>query len=124
MNLNEEYNQLQQQFAYIDLFTKPRIKSASGMLEVLLIKKQNMKIKIYQEQSHHMPHIHIDYGNEHHVASYSIDTGERLDGNLPKKYDKYVVDWIETNREKVTKIWNELQFGNSVDSFVTELQAN
>jgi hypothetical protein len=124
MNLDEEYGHLQLRFAHIDLFTQPRSKSRSGMLEVLLIKKQNMKIKVYQEKGHHLPHIHIDYGNKNHVASYAIETGERLDGNLSKKYDKVVIAWLEDNREKVLKGWNELQAGNTIDHIVAQLNAD
>lgn len=124
MNLDEEYSNLQLRFAQIDLFTQPQSKSRIGMLEVLLIRKQKMKIKIYQEKGHHLPHVHIDYGNNNHVASYVIKTGERLDGNLSKKYDKVVFDWLEDNREKVFKAWSELQAGNPIDHIVTELNTN
>ncbi|MDX4058801.1 DUF4160 domain-containing protein [Aliarcobacter skirrowii] len=124
MNLDEEYSYLQLRFAHIDLFTKPQSKSRSGMLEVLLIKKQNMKIKIYQEKGHYLPHIHIDYGNNKHVASYAIETGKRLEGNLSKKYDTAVFDWLQDNRENVLKGWNDLQAGNPIDHIVKELQAD
>lgn len=124
MNLDEEYSYLQLSFAQIDLFTQPQSKSRNGMLEVLLIKKQDMKIKIYQEKGHHLPHIHIDYGNNNHFASYAIETAKRLDGNLPRKYDKVVVDWLDDNREKVLKGWNELQDGNTIEHIVKELNAN
>lgn len=123
MNLDEEYSHLQLRFAHIDLFTQLRSNSRSGMLEVLLIKKQNMKIKIYQEKGHQLPHVHIDYGNNNHVASYAIETGARLDGNLSRKYDKVVIDWLKDNREKVLKAWNELQASNPIDNIVTELHA-
>lgn len=60
-----------------------------------------------------MPHIHIDYGgDQNHIASYSIHTGERIDGSLNKKYDKFVKDWIGNNREKILQIWSEIQSGD------------
>ncbi len=54
-------------FAQTDFMTEPRLESRSGITELLL-----MKIKIYQGKGHHLPHIHIDYGNENLVVSYSI----------------------------------------------------
>lgn len=55
---------------------------------------RNMKIKIYPEPGHKMPHIHIDYGREHHVASFSIETGERIiQGTLDRKYDSEIKGW-------------------------------
>ncbi|MCK8133285.1 MULTISPECIES: DUF4160 domain-containing protein [Pseudoalteromonas] len=70
-----------------------------------------MKIKIYQEKGHHLPHIHIDYGRQQHAASYAIETGERIEGNLPRKYDNDVSNWLEQNRDKVLEIWQSLQAG-------------
>ncbi|WP_220467221.1 DUF4160 domain-containing protein [Pseudoalteromonas sp. 5Ae-yellow] len=70
-----------------------------------------MKIKIYQEKGHHLPHIHIDYGRQQHAASYAIETGERIEGDLSRKYDNDVSNWLEQNRDKVLEIWHSLQAG-------------
>ncbi len=121
MSLDKEFSELQRLFAQKDMLTERRPQSRSGFTEILLIKRKNMKFKIYQEKGHHLPHIHIDYGNKNHVASYSIQTTKRLDGNLPKKYDKDVSSWLECNKEKVLEIWNTLQLGEPHENLISEL---
>lgn len=112
-NLREELYVLQDEFATIDLFTRGNNGQKQLLVEVLIKKIENIKIKIYQERGHNMPHIHIDYGGgQNHTASYSIHTGERIDGYLNKKYDKSVKDWIGNNREKILQIWSEIQSGD------------
>ncbi len=76
----------------IDMLSRPTRSGAYPALEQLLIKRDNIKIKMYQEKGHSRAHFHIDYGRVNHVASYAVDTGERLDGNLDKKYDRAVKD--------------------------------
>lgn len=53
-------------------------------MEIILAKRKDIRIKIYQEKGHHLPHIHIDYEKKLHFASYSMETGKRLVGNLPE----------------------------------------
>ncbi|EEV4272102.1 TPA: DUF4160 domain-containing protein, partial [Escherichia coli] len=50
MNLDEEFYELQKLFAQKDLLTEKRRSSGGGFMEILLVKRQNMKIKIYQEK--------------------------------------------------------------------------
>jgi hypothetical protein len=45
-------------------------------------------------KNHKRPHVHIDYGEEYHTASYAIDNGERIAGELHGKYDQEVSAWI------------------------------
>ena len=112
-HLREELYVLQDEFATIDLFTRGNNGQKQLLVEVLIKKIENIKIKIYQERGHNMPHIHIDYGgDQNHTASYSIHTGERIEGSLNKKYDKFVKDWIGNNREKILQIWSEIQSGD------------
>lgn len=121
MPLNKEFEELQRILAQRDLLTKPRRAAKSGFMEFLLAKRKNMKIKIYQEKGHHLPHIHIDYGKQQHAASFSIQTGSRLQGNLPKKYDKDINSWLKRNRDTVLDIWNALQVGGNHNEFITSL---
>lgn len=109
MNLDEEFYELQRLFAQKDLLTEKRRSSGGGFMEILLVKRQNMKIKIYQEKGHQLPHIHIDYGKQSHAASYAIQSGDRIEGDLPKKYDSDVSSWLGRNRDKILEIWNALQ---------------
>src|SRR5712691_11521708 len=73
---------LQLAFAQIDMMTQPSM--GLGYIELLLMRYKALKIKIYQEVGHRLPHVHIDYGRDHHVASYMIENGRRLSGNLDK----------------------------------------
>ncbi|MGJ7462075.1 DUF4160 domain-containing protein [Halomonas sp. MA07-2] len=124
MSLDEEFDELQRLFAQKDLLTEPRRPAGNGFMEVLLAKRKNMKIKIYQERGHSLPHIHIDYGRQHHAASYAIESGERIEGNLSKKYDSDVSSWLERNREKLLKIWNALQAGTPHEPLMAELSGD
>ena len=121
MNLDNEFSELQRLFAQNDSLTDKRPHSKNGFMELLLIKRKNIKFKIYQEKGHQLPHIHIDYGKQNHVASYDVASSERLEGNLPKKYDRDVLSWLERNRGKVLKIWSVLQAGESHNNLVAEL---
>ena len=75
MNLDKEFSELQRLFANKDLLTDSRQSTKTGLMEILLIKRKSMKLKIYQEKGHHLPHIHIDYGSMNHAASYAIASG-------------------------------------------------
>ncbi|EFI3601863.1 DUF4160 domain-containing protein [Escherichia coli] len=121
MNLDEEFYELQKLFAQKDLLTEKRRSSGGGFMEILLVKRQNMKIKIYQEKGHQLPHIHIDYGKQAHTASYAIQSGDRIEGDLPKKYDSDVSSWLGRNRDKILEIWNALQAGAPYEPLIAEL---
>jgi hypothetical protein len=121
MSLKEEFDELQRLFAQKDLLTEPKRSAGNGFMEILLAKRKNMKIKIYQEKGHYLPHIHIDYGRKQHAASYAIESGERIEGSLSEKYDNDVLIWLERNREKVLEIWNALQAGTQHEPLMAEL---
>nr|WP_019366914.1 DUF4160 domain-containing protein [Pseudomonas luteola] len=124
MSIEDEFSELQRLLAQKDLITEPRKGSGSGFVELLLAKRKNIKYKMYQERGHSTPHIHIDYGRMNHVASYSVETGERMEGNLPKKYDTDVSNWLSTNKEKLVEIWKSLQSGGEPSAIIGELQGD
>ena len=72
-------------------------------------------------KNHKRPHVHIDYGKERHVASYAIDTGERLVGHLDNKYDNKVRKWIDEKKLTLMQIWVQTQAGQNTDAIVCEL---
>ncbi|WP_252106043.1 MULTISPECIES: DUF4160 domain-containing protein [unclassified Halomonas] len=121
MRLEEEFSELQKLFAQRDLLIEPRKLSGSGFMEILLAKRKDMKIKIYQEKGHRLPHIHIDYGKQRHAASYAIETGERIEGKLSKQYDSDVSSWLDRNRGKVLEIWNALQASTQHEPLLAQL---
>lgn len=119
-----DLSSLQHSFAVIDfIHGDPIFAGANPVFEKLLIRCDNIKIKMYQER-HLRAHFHIDYGKRHHVASYAVDTGERLEGSLDKKYDRAVKDWTEKNRSQLNNIWLALQSGKlEGDDFIKELSS-
>ncbi|CQH43949.1 TPA: DUF4160 domain-containing protein [Yersinia enterocolitica] len=121
MNLDDEFDELQRLFAQKDLLTEKKRSSGGGFMEILLVKRKLMKIKIYQEKGHQLPHIHIDYGKQKHAASYAIESGVRIEGNLPNKYDSDVSSWLGRNRNKIIEIWNALQAGAPYEQLIAEL---
>ncbi len=122
--LEEELNYLQRLLAQKDHIIAPSRSSNTAFQKFQLAKRKNMKFKMYQEKSHRLPHIHIDYGHENHTASYAIESGERLDGNLPKKYDSDVKNWISGNQEKLVEIWHSVQNCQDIKALIEELQGD
>lgn len=113
---NIDLESLQHDLAFFDFLNRPS--SAHGYLEHLLIKKENIKLKMYQEKGHHLPHFHVDYCKEIHTATYSIETGKRIEGTLSRKYDRTIGEWTQTNKDKLLGVWSALQAGQS---FIIEL---
>jgi hypothetical protein len=76
------------------------------------------------ENNHARPHFHIEYKKEY-KASYVIDTLECLAGNMPKRYEKPILEWASTRREKLLEIWEGLNAGKSsehIDNLIYEAQ--
>jgi len=71
----------------------------------------NLKLKVYQEKGHVKPHIHIDIGQQTHVASYGIDPPVCLAGSLGRKQDRVVLNWIELKKLKLLEIWKTVDSG-------------
>jgi Domain of unknown function (DUF4160) len=123
MNLTNLASKLQSDFGLVDLLTRPS-RSSPGSMELLVIKLDRLKIKIYQEKGHALPHIHIDYGKQHHAASFSIDPPNRIEGQLGGKYDRTVQEWLTRNKDALIALWTALQAGESSDALVAELQGD
>jgi hypothetical protein len=90
-------------------------KSGKGLLLEHLIKKfVNVKVKMYKEQ-HNLPHVHIDIGKGNHSASIAIENQAVLAGSIEKKYEKTVLNWIEKNKTNLLIVWNTIQQGQVID---------
>jgi len=114
---------LQDELAVIDMLSKKPSNSRSALLEVLLKKHEQIKLKMYQELGHARPHFHVDYGPHSHSASFAVDTGQRIEGNLPSKYDKAIASWAEKNKTDLLSTWNDLQAGSTGAPFIQSLSA-
>ena len=123
MTFSKLASRLQNDFGLIDLLSRPS-RSNEKLMELLVIKLDHLKVKMYQENGHALPHIHIDYGKQHHAASFSIDPPERIEGQLSRKYDKSVQVWLAHNKEALIALWGVLQTGESPGVLVAELQGD
>jgi hypothetical protein len=124
VSLEPELKELQRQLAQIDMLDAPSDGGHSGFPEFTLLKRQNLKLKMYQEKGHELPHLHVDYSSQHHVASFAIKPPHRLEGTLKKKYEKAIVDWIKVNSEKLLTIWRQLQAGGDPKDLVPQLKGS
>lgn len=88
----------------------------------MVLRIEPLKFKMYQEKGHSLPHLHIDYGKIHHVASYSIDPVERLEGQLSHKYDFAVLAWIRSNKDRLLQLWHRMQAGQDGTDIIRELR--
>lgn len=125
-NINDEVKKLQRDLANIDLVMNAINKRSNNkdFIELLLVKFENIKVKMYKEIKHNNPHIHIDYGKEAHKASYSIETGLRIIGNLNKKYDKTIQEFIINNKNSLLNIWENVQNGQNVECLIANIKGN
>ncbi len=65
-----------------------------------------VKIQLYFDD-HVPPHFHATIAE--YEALIDIETLDILEGELPKKKRKQIVDWATDHREDLLAIWNELQ---------------
>lgn len=66
-------------------------------------------VKMYfRNAEHNPPHIHAIYGE--YVGVIDIQTGEMLEGDLPKRALKMVQEWTGLYKEELMKIWNTQKF--------------
>ena len=119
--LETELAQLQDDMATVDLLTR---RSPPGVIELLVKRFQQIRIRIDGDKNHARPHLHIDYGREYHAASYAIDTGERLAGMLDTKYNNAVQEWIAKSRPVLIQAWALTQAGQNADPIVRELRGS
>ena len=57
---------------------------------------------------HPPPHFHAVYGE--YVGLFHIDTLEMIEGDLPKRAKRLVVEWAAINREEIKKMWDNQEF--------------
>ena len=66
-------------------------------------------IKMYFRQSeHNPPHIHAIYGE--YIGAVDIQTGELMEGDLPRRALKMVQEWTQTHKDDLLQIWNTQNF--------------
>jgi hypothetical protein len=71
-----------------------------------------IRMYYFDNQQHHFPHIHAEYGDS--KAVFSIAEGELLTGELPKNKRKLVEAWIEIHREDLMANWQLAVTGQEI----------
>ncbi len=112
---------LQDRLAEIDLLTRP---SLPGTFQFMVKEYRNIKLKMDGDRKHGRPHLHIEYGGDHHAASYAIDDGSRLAGRLERKYDRDIRQWMATHRNQLQEAWTITQAGKKPDALIAELMGS
>jgi hypothetical protein len=115
-------SELQNVLAWADVYFY--VEDNPGRRRYLLARRGLLRIRMYKETKHVRAHIHIDYGKERHVASYALDTGERLAGDLDRRYDKAISAWIAKSQERLFNIWTALQSSIDPEILIAELQGD
>ena len=57
---------------------------------------------------HPPPHFHAVYGE--YVGLFSIETLEMIEGDLPNRAKKLVVEWASSNKEELKRMWDTQEF--------------
>lgn len=117
--MEDQAKKLQERLAIIDMLSSGS--SRPGFTELLL--KKLLDLGIRMEADHHgRAHVHIDYGTKIHAASYAVDTGERLVGSLPAKYDREIKAWILSNQTQLFELWAAMKSGNNHTAVLARLK--
>lgn len=66
-------------------------------------------VKMYFSQSEHgIPHFHAIYGEFSGV--FSIEKSEVLEGDLPNRAEKMVVEWANRHKTELLSMWRDQNF--------------
>ena len=65
-------------------------------------------------RQHNLPHIHANYACDE--AVFAIESGEVLDGNLPRRQTRLVHAWVEIHRDELMADWSLAVKGQPVFS--------
>ena len=57
---------------------------------------------------HNPPHIHAIYGE--YIGAVDIQTGELMEGDLPRRALKMVQEWTQEHKDDLLQIWNTQNF--------------
>lgn len=70
-----------------------------------------IRMYLLDSKHHNLPHIHARYGE--FEASISIEDGEILAGELPRKQLRLVQAWIELRRDELMANWELVASGEN-----------
>lgn len=79
--------------------------------KLLVARVESIEIRMDANKNHGRGHVHIKYKKDGHAASYAINDGSRLAGELPTYYDRKVQSWILRNQSELQTLWDSTQSG-------------
>lgn len=65
-------------------------------------------------RDHNPPHFHAIYGE--FSAVVLVETGEIISGDLPRRAERLVSEWLRLHTNEIYQAWLNLQSGKSVDA--------
>ncbi|WP_038904873.1 type II toxin-antitoxin system toxin DhiT [Dickeya zeae] len=65
----------------------------------------------YDDERHHLPHVHVCYGN--HELIISIRTGTEIEGYLPNTKRKLAIAHIMAHRDQLLSMWAQAVIGKN-----------
>ena len=77
-------------------------------------------IRMYTKD-HPPPHFHAFHGE--HEAQIAIETGEIIEGELPRMARRVVKEWTDANRERLAENWRRREMGlplERIDGHISE----
>lgn len=57
---------------------------------------------------HPPPHFHAVYGE--YVGLFNIETLEMIEGDLPNRAKKMIVEWSQKYKTELNEMWNQQEF--------------
>ena len=93
-----------------------------GYIKFLVAVTRTISVRMDGDKRHQRPHVHIGYGREPRAASYAIDDGTRLAGEIDRQYDRVAKKWIEFHRKRLRKLWNTVQQGQDGSAIIAAIQ--
>lgn len=104
---------LQSRFASVAKKSLLERMAKQGRKPKLVHKIDSVSLRVYPEKNHWLPHFHIQFKNKEFSASYEIETGRKLAGRLPAKYEDAMLEWALKNKALLHKEWAALKAGGS-----------
>lgn len=62
-----------------------------------------VRMYFYDNKQHYLPHIHVEYQGQ--KAVFEIESGEMIEGDLPRKQMRLVQAWIELRHDELLADW-------------------
>ena len=88
----------------------------------LVARVEEVEIRMDADKNHGRGHVHIKYKKDGHAASYAIDNGSRLAGELPRYYDRVVGQWIVKHQPNLKLLWTSTQQGKRDEALLLKFQ--